>query len=177
MHTQIKINFKFILEFTIGLSLLATTFNHFNTTVAIKDSGISESEIKIEEVFLENNSSVEDEVKEEVKIEESKKTTKDIVSEYFSDAPVMIQVASCESGFKQFNTDGSVLRGRVNGADVGVMQINEMYHAQTAVKLGINLHTLEGNLAYARYLYETQGTKPWVHSSKCWNTVREVAMN
>ena len=129
------------------------------------------------QLLINNQVEIVEEISEEVKEVEPKQlnTTKEIVEEYFSDAPVMIEVAYCESRLRQFNEYGDPLRGRVNSADVGVMQINEKYHAATAVKLGHDLYTLEGNLAYARYLYETQGTKPWVHSSKCWNSVREVA--
>ena len=104
-------------------------------------------------------------------------TTREIVETYFSDVPVMIDVAYCESRFTQFNADGSVHRGVINPADVGVMQINEKYHLDTSIKLGINIHDLEGNLDYARYLYETQGTAPWEYSSHCWNKSREVALN
>lgn len=105
------------------------------------------------------------------------KTTKEKVEEYFADIPVLIDVAYCESRFSQFNSDGSVKRGMVNPADVGVMQINEKYHLETAQKLGLNIHTLEGNMAYGRYLYEREGTTPWKYSSGCWNQTREVALN
>ena len=116
--------------------------------------------------------------REEKKAEQKQlNTTKAIVQDYFADVPVMIDVAYCESRFTQFNADGSVHRGVVNPADVGVMQINEKYHLQTAIKLGIDVHTLEGNLEYGRYLYETQGTGPWEYSSHCWNKSREVALN
>ncbi len=89
----------------------------------------------------------------------------------------MADIAFCESRFNQFDDYGNVLRGKVNRADVGVMQINEKYHAGKAAKLGYDLYSLDGNMEYAMYLYETQGTKPWVHSSTCWNTVREIALN
>jgi hypothetical protein len=56
------------------------------------------------------------------------------------------------------------------------MQINEKYHLEESVKLGMNIHTLEGNLEYAKHLYETEGTKPWKYSSACWNKNREVAI-
>ena len=105
------------------------------------------------------------------------KSTEEIVKEYFIDSPVMADVAFCESRFRQFDKNGEPLRGIVNKADVGVMQINEKYHADTALKLGIDIYTLEGNMEYAKYLYDTQGTKPWVHSKGCWNTVREIALN
>lgn len=90
------------------------------------------------------------------------------VREYWKDAPVMAKVAYCESTFRHFNEDGQPLRGHVNKADVGVMQINETVHKASAEKMGLNLETLDGNLAYARHLYRTQGTAPWVYSSHCW---------
>lgn len=89
--------------------------------------------------------------------------------EYFKETPILAEVARCESHYRQFTKKGDVLRGEVNRSDVGVMQINEYYHGKTAEKLGINLYSLEGNLAYAKNLYERQGVAPWVHSKKCWS--------
>ena len=91
------------------------------------------------------------------------------VKEYFSETPILVDVARCESTYRQFSSNGGVLRGLVNPADVGVMQINEWYHGKKADDLGLDLHTLEGNLAYAKYLYEKQGVQPWKSSAKCWN--------
>lgn len=91
------------------------------------------------------------------------------VREYFSDIPVLIQVARCESQFRHTLEDGSVLRGKVDSRDTGVMQINAGYHAARALKLGLNLENLNDNMAYARYLYKQQGTKPWSASASCWN--------
>ncbi len=90
------------------------------------------------------------------------------VREYFKDEPVLVAIARCESNFRQNDTTGNTLRGRVNPADLGVMQVNEKYHAATAIKLGHDLHSIEGNLAYAKYLYESQGTRPWNASRHCW---------
>jgi len=87
---------------------------------------------------------------------------------YFADIPIMVDIARCESRFRQFDADGNVLRGKVNTGDIGLMQINEGYHAETAEKLGIDINTIEGNAAYARWLYDREGTDPWVSSSKCW---------
>lgn len=103
-------------------------------------------------------------------------TTEAQVKAYFKDAPIMAEVAFCESRFRQFDENGNVLRGVENSLDVGVLQINEKYHLDTAQKLGLNIHTLEGNMAYAKYLYDTQGTRPWNHSSTCWGKSREVAV-
>ena len=95
-------------------------------------------------------------------------STEEYVREYFKDIPIMIQIARCESTFRQLRRNGDVHRGRVNNADVGVMQINEFYHLDTAEKKDYDIHTIEGNTAYARDLYMRQGTQPWVSSKACW---------
>jgi len=95
--------------------------------------------------------------------------TEAAVREYFSDIPVMIQVARCESTFRHTLADGSVLRGKVDSRDTGVMQINTGYHGQTAEQLGLDLEDLYDNMEYARTLYERQGTQPWSASAPCWS--------
>jgi len=97
------------------------------------------------------------------------------VREIYADRPILVDIARCESTFRQFNPDGTVIRGMVNNLDVGVMQINEKYHAEMAGKLGYDIYTIEGNLGFARYLYGKYGTDPWVSSAKCWKT-GELAM-
>jgi hypothetical protein len=94
--------------------------------------------------------------------------TEAAVRAYFSDIPVMIQVARCESTFRHTLADGSVLRGEVDSRDTGVMQINAGYHAAAAEQMGLKLTDLYDNMAYARHLYETQGTQPWSASRSCW---------
>ena len=101
--------------------------------------------------------------------------TEAIVRSYFSDIPVMIQVARCESTFRHTLTDGSVLQGRVDSADTGVMQINKRFHEAKAVELGLDLDDIYDNMTYARYLYEKKGTQPWNASSPCWG--RTLAAN
>jgi len=96
--------------------------------------------------------------------------TETIVRDYFSDIPVLVQVARCESTFRHTLADGSVLKGRVDPADTGVMQINKRYHSATAIKLDLDLDNIYDNMAYARYLYEKQGTQPWSASSPCWGS-------
>lgn len=101
--------------------------------------------------------------------------TEGIVREYFEDIPIMIAVAKCESHYRHTVSDGSVLRGRVDPDDTGVMQINKRYHEDTAIKLGLNLDDIYDNMAYARYLYEKQGTQPWSASAPCWS--KTIAYN
>ncbi len=109
-------------------------------------------------------------------ISEQVKTTEQIIAEHFTDTPILKKIAACESQSRQFDETGSVLRGRVNSQDVGVMQINEKYHLKEANKLGLDIYTIEGNIDYAKHLYETQGVKPWVHSSTCWDKSNEFAL-
>lgn len=101
--------------------------------------------------------------------------TEKIVRSYFQDIPVMIEIARCESTFRHELEDGSVLKGRVDPADTGVMQINMRYHQSKAAAMHLNLEDLYHNMAYARYLYETQGTQPWNASADCWS--RTLAAN
>ncbi len=97
------------------------------------------------------------------------------VTAYFSDVPVMIDVARCESRFRHTLKDGSVIRGEANSADIGVMQINEFYHRAEAKKLGLNIDILADNMVYARKLFEKEGTTPWLSSSKCWGKHQHIS--
>jgi len=96
-------------------------------------------------------------------------TVEEYVRDYFADVPVMAEVAKCESRFRQYDKSGNVLRGEQVYEDVGVMQVNETYHKKASVELGLDISTIQGNVAYARYLYEKEGTKPWNSSKKCWS--------
>jgi hypothetical protein len=87
------------------------------------------------------------------------------VREYFKDAPAMIEIARCESKFRQFTDAGNVLR---SAGMIGVFQFYESIHASGAKALGFDLATLEGNLGYAKHVYKTQGTTPWNGSRYCW---------
>lgn len=106
------------------------------------------------------------------------KNVEKFINDYFADIPLLTKIAQCESHYRQFNSDGEVLRGVKNSYDRGVMQINILYHEETAEKLGLDLDNIDDNVAYARYLYEKQGAKPWMSSSKCWSEFdqTEIAM-
>lgn len=93
------------------------------------------------------------------------------VREYFADTPIMADIAWCESRMRHLEENGKIIRGRVDSDDIGVMQINTRYHLEDSKELGLDIYSLNGNLAYAQYLYEKQGTKPWLASSPCWGTL------
>ena len=98
------------------------------------------------------------------------------VKTQFKDEPILVDIARCESTFRQFDPTGNVIRGKVNSKDVGVMQINERYHAEDSAKLGYNIYTLEGNVAFGRYLYDKYGSDPWSSSAPCWGTGNQLAL-
>ena len=98
-----------------------------------------------------------------------------LVRTSYSDIPLLIEVAKCESHLRQFRGNGDVVRGQANPYDVGVMQINEFYHLERAERLGFNIYTAEGNVGYGRYLYEKEGTKPWSASKPCWGKFNQIA--
>lgn len=97
------------------------------------------------------------------------KNVERFVGDYFADMPIMREVAFCESTYHHYNKNGLVRRGKVNAYDVGVMQINELYHAKEASALGLDLEQIDDNVAFARRLYERSGTQPWSSSAPCWD--------
>ncbi len=88
--------------------------------------------------------------------------------QYYKDTPILAEISKCESKFTQFDKDGNVVRGRINHADVGLMQINEYYHLDEAKKAGLDIYTIDGNLAYGKVIYDKYGTSPWSASEACW---------
>ena len=97
------------------------------------------------------------------------------VEKYFSDIPILKEVAKCESNFRQLDKNGNVLKGVANSFDRGVMQINEIYHKERSENLGYDINELSGNVAYARHLFEKEGLKPWSSSATCWKKSQAYA--
>jgi len=84
-------------------------------------------------------------------------------------------VCGCESNGnpysepQQFHANGTVIRGVINNQDIGMCQINLKYHGESAVRLGLDLFTREGNIKYANMLFASQGYQPWSWSKHCWS--------
>lgn len=81
---------------------------------------------------------------------------------------ILTKICFAESGGRQFNKDGSVLRGRTTPSDIGICQINEAINNDLARKLGYDIFTEEGNKAFALYLFNHRGTEPWNASKANW---------
>lgn len=90
------------------------------------------------------------------------------VRAFFEDTPVMIDIAYCESNFRQHDSNGLPLQGGYTGGMIGVFQVYQRVHAAAATALGFDIATLEGNMAYAKHLYTTSGTAPWNGAKSCW---------
>lgn len=68
----------------------------------------------------------------------------------------MVAIIGCESNYVHYQSDGTVLKGRVDNRDSGLAQINTYYHPD------VDVDDFWENLAYARRLYDAEGTTPWV---------------
>lgn len=98
-----------------------------------------------------------EEVLIEVETEEQK--IERLIREEFVDAPIMVEVARCESTFRNVcSTTG----------DCGPLQINQV-HLKTLEMLGLDRTKIEDNIEFGRILYNEQGLKPWYNSKHCWN--------
>ena len=96
--------------------------------------------------------------------------TETAVRKYFAQTPEMISIAKCESEFRQFDSNGTTLRGGMGGKMIGVFQFHEDYHRAAARALGFNIDSLLGNIAYAKTIYAHEGTTPWNSSKHCWGS-------
>jgi len=82
---------------------------------------------------------------------------------------ILSAIAICESGDRQFDTDGSVLMNRHGSSATGRYQIMSSVWRPTAESMGINIDTAAGNKKMAYYiLRETQqGIYAWSESFPC----------
>jgi len=163
IEIRLKLNHWLIFQTTaLGLAMLASSVTGFN--------GVPYASSAPEVIQTMSLAQSNPDVSGQVKVSTEKNMTiEEYVRNYFSDIPVMIEIAKCESRFRQNDANGEVLRGEQNKLDRGVMQINEYYHDENSEKLGFDIMTLEGNTAYARYLFDKYGVKPWDSSSRCWS--------
>lgn len=87
------------------------------------------------------------------------------------DSVMMLAIAKCESGLRQFEKDGTLLKSRFSSNDQGLFQIwpgNATTKQKTGYQdLGIDVTTREGNMEYAIYLMKADGPVHWKASSDC----------
>lgn len=98
------------------------------------------------------------------------------VIEFFTDndAAEMIPIIDCESNFRHFDADGSVLKNKAGSSATGIAQILHSKHPDPKIVYRYNkrhntdlevadldITTVAGNLGYALMLYEINGTRDW----------------
>jgi hypothetical protein len=103
-------------------------------------------------------------------IEALNNIVEDFVRLTYQDKPVLIEIAECESTFRHWDPETGEPLSNPNSSATGAMQLMASYHREPASNLGWDIDTLEGNLAYAEYLYDTEGVTPWDASRKCWES-------
>lgn len=159
-----KLVFNYMIELTTGaVFLLASVYGSGQTAPATNPASLDATTTQIEATSTTvTESSFTD-----------PKAIEAYVRKEYANEPILIDVARCESTYRQFDQNGQIIRGRVNHQDVGVMQINEKYHADEAVKMGLNIYTVEGNVAFGKYLYDKYGTQPWNSSAPCWGSIAQ----
>lgn len=157
-----------IVELTTSLLMLASAFSSVHGATSTTDRGISSdasgagtTTVSVAQVTTDHPLATI--------------STEAYVRDYFKDTPILAEIARCESTFRQFDSDGNVIRGIVNKGDIGIMQINKYYHEEDAAKLGFDIYTIDGNLGYGRYLYQKYGSDPWSSSSKCWKQDQKIS--
>jgi len=169
-------NYKFDPTVILPLTTLGLLLTFASSTVAVLPAMTSPTNLgnPVEEQTIDLHKTVKSE--DYQPLSDSKNVEK-FVRDYFADLPVMTRIASCESRNRHYGSNGEVLRGERTPLDRGVMQINLYFHQKTALKMGLDLHQIDDNVAFARYLYEKYGAKPWMSSSACWSrfTVSEIA--
>lgn len=85
-------------------------------------------------------------------------TIEERVREEFKDVPIMIEVARCESKFKNLPS---------KTGDFGPFQINQV-HLPELDTLNLTREDVDDNIMFARVLYTRSGLKPWENSKWCW---------
>ncbi len=154
-----------MIELTTSLLMLASAFAPATSTVAVEKTKAAND---IKQTTPVEQALPEDHPHTLISVEA-------YIRDYFKDEPLLAEISKCESTFRQFDSNGNVIKGKVNDDDIGAMQINIFYHGETAKKLGYDVYTIDGNLGYAKWLYGKYGDAPWVHSSPCWSKYLHLA--
>ncbi len=78
----------------------------------------------------------------------------------FGTSTKMKKIAYCESGFKQFKSNGELLESRTG--DFGVLQVNEKTWDKKAKELGLDYkNSAKDNIKMAKYIYDQSGISAW----------------
>ncbi len=118
-------------------------------------------------VYQASTTEIEPAKKKEIKIEilYTRESIIERVRQAFLDAPIMLEIARCESQYKaaahntKLNKDGTT--------DGGIFQLNSI-HDEELNFLKLDKFDPKDNIRFARILYDRSGLQPWESSRGCW---------
>lgn len=90
-------------------------------------------------------------------------------NKYGNDVKLMLKIAMAESAGRQFNKDGTILRGQINNKDIGIFQLNEFYWLKKSKELNLDIYSLNGNIEMANWIMKNYGNSPWNWSKNKWD--------
>lgn len=135
-------------------------------TVGANVSELQEPTYSPVEEWLEAATSTQPDSDESYLVEVKPLTIEEEILKVFPDAPIMVEVARCESELDP-TADRVTSDGRT-GIDVGLFQINQV-HLKKLNELGLDRYDLHDNLTFARMLYDRAGLRDWYMSAHCWS--------
>lgn len=82
------------------------------------------------------------------------------------DHTILHTIIICESGWKQYRLDGTVV---VANGNIGLGQINRYAHEKTYTAMQLDPNDPYDNMRFSIFLYRTRYIKPWDQwSGHCW---------
>lgn len=116
-------------------------------------------------MFWKSKEVIVEEVKE-IKTIDSEITRLSV--EYKVDEKLVRAIIKCESSMYGSAINHNKIDGVVWSSDWGLMQINDYYHKDTMLKLGLDIKDEYDSLEYGIMLLANEGTKHWKASESCW---------
>ena len=74
----------------------------------------------------------------------------------------------CESRNNPNAINHNKKNGEVWSTDHSYWQINDYYHKDQALSMGLDITNPKDNMEYGLWLYETEGNRHWQASRWCW---------
>lgn len=97
---------------------------------------------------------------------ETEEQIKQLIRETFPEESARaVRVAECES-----QLDPDAINPTNGSFDGGIFQISLKYHGDELAERGLDRFDIEGNVAFARILYNRNGWQDWSASKHCWYT-------
>lgn len=102
--------------------------------------------------------------------EEVYKKIDELAPLYGLSSQLVKRIIYCES---RGNVNAQLKNRRADGSvwstDRGPFQVNDYYHKDRMIALGLDIDVPEDNIEYGLTLMREQGTQPWNWSKHCWD--------